>query len=109
MLRGAPYLVVPCMVTDGSHAYPDARRAAAEREMFVVAAGAGVQNLLVALAGEGYGSAWVSSTMFCRDVVRQVLGLPEGWDAMGAVAVGRAAEPPVARAPRGVEAYVLER
>nr|WP_104820863.1 coenzyme F420-0:L-glutamate ligase [Kitasatospora sp. MMS16-BH015] len=106
VLRGAPYLVVPCLVMDGSHTYPDARRAAAEREMFVVAAGAGVQNLLVALAGEGYGSAWVSSTMFCRDTVRAALDLPAGWDPMGAVAVGRPAEPAAARAPRGVEAFI---
>ncbi|WP_369215920.1 coenzyme F420-0:L-glutamate ligase, partial [Streptomyces flavofungini] len=73
VLRKAPYLVVPCMVMDGAHTYGDARRDAAEREMFVVAAGAGVQNFLVALAGERLGSAWVSSTMFCRDVVRGVL------------------------------------
>ncbi|MER5636951.1 coenzyme F420-0:L-glutamate ligase [Kitasatospora sp. NPDC002227] len=106
VLRGAPYLVVPCLVMDGSHSYPDARRAAAEREMFVVAAGAGVQNLLVALAGEGYGSAWVSSTMFCRDTVREVLDLPPGWDPMGAVAVGRPAAPAPARAPRGIEGFV---
>jgi coenzyme F420-0:L-glutamate ligase/coenzyme F420-1:gamma-L-glutamate ligase len=100
VLRNAPYLVVPCLVAEGAHDYPDARRSAAEREMFVVAAGAGVQNLLVALAGEGLGSAWVSSTMFCRDVVREVLDLPGDWDPMGAVAVGRAAAPPKARTPR---------
>ncbi|MER7794610.1 coenzyme F420-0:L-glutamate ligase [Streptomyces sp. NPDC097640] len=109
VLRKAPYLVVPCLVADGAHAYPDARRAAAEREMFVVAAGAGVQNLLVALAGEGLGSAWVSSTMFCRPVVRQVLGLPEEWDPMGAVAVGRAAAPPSARPPRDADAFLVVR
>jgi coenzyme F420-0:L-glutamate ligase/coenzyme F420-1:gamma-L-glutamate ligase len=74
--------------------------------MFVVAAGAGVQNFLVALAGERLGSAWVSSTMFCRDVVREVLGLPEGWDPMGAVAVGHAAGEPRPRAVREVGAFV---
>ncbi|MEV6500226.1 coenzyme F420-0:L-glutamate ligase [Streptomyces prunicolor] len=106
VLRGAPYLVVPCLVMDGAHTYGDARRDGAEREMFVVAAGAGVQNFLVALAGERLGSAWVSSTMFCRDVVRGVLGLPEGWDPMGAVAVGHAAGSPAARAGRDAGAFI---
>ncbi|MFJ9461311.1 coenzyme F420-0:L-glutamate ligase [Kitasatospora sp. NPDC101447] len=106
VLRDAPYLVVPCLVMEGSHDYPDARRAAAEREMFTVAAGAAVQNLLVALTGEGYGSAWVSSTMFCRDTVRTALDLPAGWDPMGAVAVGRPAEPPRLRPERSADAFV---
>ncbi|WP_413777934.1 coenzyme F420-0:L-glutamate ligase [Streptomyces sp. AM2-3-1] len=106
VLRRAPYLVVPCMVMDGSHTYGDARRDTAEREMFVVAAGAGVQNFLVALAGEQLGSAWVSSTMFCRDVVREVLDLPAEWDPLGAVAVGRAAGVPRERGERDVAAFV---
>ncbi|MFD9864522.1 coenzyme F420-0:L-glutamate ligase [Streptomyces alboflavus] len=109
VLRNAPYLVVPCLVMDGAHTYGDARRDAAEREMFVVAAGAGVQNFLVALAGERLGSAWVSSTMFCRDVVRGALELPGDWDPMGAVAVGHAAAPAVARGERGVEGFVAVR
>lgn len=109
VLRGAPYLVVPCMVTDGAHTYRDDRRNAAEREMFVVAAGAGVQNLLVQLAVEGLGSAWVSSTMFCRDVVREVLDLPRDWDPMGAVAVGRPAAPPRDRAPRKADDFLVVR
>ncbi|MFJ6720963.1 coenzyme F420-0:L-glutamate ligase [Streptomyces sp. NPDC091259] len=106
VLRAAPYLVVPCMVTDGAHDYGHARRDAAEREMFVVAMGAGVQNFLVALAGERLGSAWVSSTMFCRDVVRKVLALPEGWDPMGAVAVGHPAAAPAERPARDAEAFI---
>lgn len=106
VLRNAPYLVVPCLVMDGSHTYGDVRRDAAEREMFVVATGAGVQNFLVALAGERLGSAWVSSTMFCRDVVREVLGLPEDWDPMGAVAVGHPAEEPRPRPDRDAGSFI---
>ncbi|MFI7322055.1 coenzyme F420-0:L-glutamate ligase [Streptomyces venezuelae] len=109
VLRKAPYLVVPCLVMDGSHTYGDARRDAAEREMFVVAMGAGVQNFLVALAGERLGSAWVSSTMFCRDVVRDVLGLPGSWDPMGAVAVGHPVGEAAARVGRAVESFVTVR
>ncbi|MFD5339237.1 coenzyme F420-0:L-glutamate ligase [Streptomyces hawaiiensis] len=106
VLRNAPYLVVPCLVMDGSHTYGDTRRDGAEREMFVVATGAGVQNFLVALAGERLGSAWVSSTMFCRDVVREVLDLPAHWDPMGAVAVGHPAEEPRARPERDAGAFI---
>ncbi|MBB4894855.1 coenzyme F420-0:L-glutamate ligase/coenzyme F420-1:gamma-L-glutamate ligase [Streptomyces olivoverticillatus] len=109
VLRRAPYLAVPCLVTEGSHAYPDARRSTAEREMFVVAAGAAVQNFLVTLASERLGSAWVSSTMFCRDVVREVLELPEGWDPMGAVAIGRPAAEPGARPARDAGAFIAVR
>ncbi|MFF4697744.1 coenzyme F420-0:L-glutamate ligase [Streptomyces chattanoogensis] len=109
VLRNAPYLAVPCMVTTGSHTYPDARRSAAEREMFVVAHGAGIQNFLVALAGERLGSAWISSTMFCRDVVREVLGLPDDWEPMGAVAIGRPAGAPKERPARDGADFVVVR
>ncbi|MFG2697373.1 coenzyme F420-0:L-glutamate ligase [Kitasatospora sp. NPDC048407] len=109
VLRGAPYLVIPCLVMEGSHDYPDGRRAGAEREMFTVAIGAAVQNLLVTLTGEGYGSAWVSSTMFCRETVRDVLDLPAGWDPMGAIAVGRPAEGPRERQPRSADDFLTVR
>ncbi|PVC94670.1 coenzyme F420-0:L-glutamate ligase [Streptomyces sp. CS090A] len=109
VLRNAPYLVVPCLVMDGSHTYGDERRDTAEREMFVVAAGAGVQNFLVALAGERLGSAWVSSTMFCREVVREVLALPASWDPLGAVAVGHAVGVARERAVREAEGFLTVR
>ncbi len=72
-LRRAPLIIVPCLVTDAAHSYPDARRNTAERSMFVVAMGAAVQNLLVALAIEGLGSCWVSSTLFCQQVAAAAL------------------------------------
>jgi coenzyme F420-0:L-glutamate ligase/coenzyme F420-1:gamma-L-glutamate ligase len=109
VLRGVPTLVVPCLVGDGMHDYPDARRSAAEREMFLVAMGAGVENLLVSLAVEGLGSAWVSSTMFCRDVVADALDLPAGWQPMGAVAVGHPTAAAPERPPRDPDDFLLWR
>src|SRR5690606_23902030 len=52
LLRRAPELIVPFLVPEGAHAYPDQRRAACEHTMFTVAGGAAVQALLVALAAE---------------------------------------------------------
>jgi coenzyme F420-0:L-glutamate ligase/coenzyme F420-1:gamma-L-glutamate ligase len=108
-LRRAPLLIVPCLHAEAAHKYPDDRRNAAEREMFLVAMGAAVQNLLVALAVEGLGSCWVSSTMFCRPVVTQGLGLPPGWEPMGAVGVGHPAAPAPDRPPRDPSAFMVTR
>ena len=106
-LRRAPLIIVPCLVADAAHVYPDARRGAAEREMFVVAVGAAVQNLLVALAVEDLGSCWVSSTMFCRPAAAAALGLPDGWEPMGAVGVGHPAAPPRPRPDRDPAAFTV--
>jgi coenzyme F420-0:L-glutamate ligase/coenzyme F420-1:gamma-L-glutamate ligase len=108
-LRRAPLLIVPCLLAEAAHAYPDQRRNAAERAMFLVAMGAGVQNLLVALAVEGLGSCWVSSTLFCGPVAAAALDLPAGWEPMGAVGVGHPAAQPSPRPDRDPEAFLITR
>ena len=99
LLYDAPEVLVPCAVLDSAHAYPDPRRQAAEEAMFTVAAAAAVQSLLVALAAEGLGSCWVSSTLFCPDLVRSELSLPALWRPLGAIAVGYPTEPLQPRRP----------
>ncbi len=109
LLGGAPYLVIPCLAAEGAHDYPDDRRRRAEREMFLVSMGAAVENFLIALTAEGLSSCWVSSTMFCPEPTRRALGLPDTWDPMGAVAIGRPARAPTARPPRDARRFIVER
>jgi coenzyme F420-0:L-glutamate ligase/coenzyme F420-1:gamma-L-glutamate ligase len=106
-LRKAPLIIVPCLVAEAAHAYPDVHRNAAERTMFVVSMGAAVENLLVALAVEGLGSCWVSSTLFCQDVAVAALGLPAGWEPMGAIGVGHPAVPAADRPDRDPDEFTL--
>jgi coenzyme F420-0:L-glutamate ligase/coenzyme F420-1:gamma-L-glutamate ligase len=80
--------------------------------MFTVAGGAAVQGLLIALAAEGLGSCWVSSTLFCPDVTRATLDLVADWDPLGAVAVGVPAVAPPPRPdrePDALSSFLLER
>ncbi|MFP5069617.1 coenzyme F420-0:L-glutamate ligase [Pseudonocardia nantongensis] len=108
LLRRAPELVLSFRSREGMHDYPDAARGAAERDMFTVAGGAAVQALLVALAAEGLASCWVGSTIFAPDVARAGLGLPDDWEALGAVAVGVPAEPLEPRTPRDPASGLIE-
>ena len=109
VLRLAPLIIVPCLVTDAAHEYPDQKRNRSEQAMFTVSMGAAVQNLLVALAVDGLGSAWISSTLFCQDVAARAMDLPAGWQPMGAIAVGHPAEQARSRPPRDPADFILTR
>jgi coenzyme F420-0:L-glutamate ligase/coenzyme F420-1:gamma-L-glutamate ligase len=99
--------VVPCLVLDAAHTYPDEHRNRSERSMFEVSMGAAVENLLVALAAEGLGSCWISSTLFCQDVAARAMGVPDGWLPMGAIGIGHPASPPSPRPPRDPADFTL--
>ena len=109
ILYDAPELVIPFMVPDGAHSYPDAGRTAAEHTMFTVAVGAAVQALLVALAVRGVGSCWIGSTIFTADLVRDELGLPADWEPLGAIAIGYPDKPSGPRDPVPTDDLLVRR
>jgi len=94
VLGQAPTLIVPLVRTSGAHIYPDAERGQAERDMFLLSAGAAIQNLLLGLWAQGIASSWISSTLFCREEVLIALDLDDSWLPMGTVAAGWPAEDP---------------
>ncbi len=88
VLGRAPALIVPFVRPRGAHPYEDDERAGAEREMFLLSGGAAIQNLLLALHAQNLASCWISSTLFCQEETRAVLGMAEDWHALGTVACG---------------------
>ncbi|ALG84141.1 coenzyme F420-0:L-glutamate ligase [Gordonia phthalatica] len=108
ILYDAPELVIPVMTGEGMHEYPDERRNRCEDTMFLVAGGAAVAGLLVALSAREVGSCWVGSTIFAADVVRTELDLPGDWQPLGAVAIGHPEEPAGLRSPASTDGLVME-
>ena len=96
LLGRAPVLAVPFLSMSNADRYPDRRRQQAERDMFLLATGASVQSFMLALHAQGVASAWVSSSLFCKEEAASALGVERGWLAMGTVALGHQAgdEPP---------------
>jgi len=88
VLGQAPTLIVPFVRFAGTHPYADDERAGAEREMFLLSGGAAIQNLLLALHARSVASCWISSTLFCQEETRAVLGVDDAWHALGTVACG---------------------
>jgi len=106
--REAPVLIAAFVDLSSAHAYPDARRTRAERDLFILSGGAAIEALLVALGARGLGAAWTSSITFCPDVVRRELGLPSTWEPLGTIVIGWPEEPVEPRSSLTADGLLLE-
>ena len=96
VLERAPYLVVPCHIAT----------ALPPTDFLIASLGAAVENFLVTLAAEGIGSTWANPD---PAAIRELLALPDGWEPLGVIAIGKPAEAPTAQTPRDPEDFITVR
>ena len=110
-ITDAPVLLLACLCLDEARAWPDARRQAAERHMFVQSLGAALQNLLLAAGERGLVGYLKGAPLFCQDAVRAALDLPPDWAPAFLVLLGypRAGPGTAARPPVAAEEFLVER
>jgi F420 biosynthesis protein FbiB-like protein len=104
----APVLILIALTMAEMDRYPDPRRAAAEHTMAVQSAAMATQSLLLAAHAEGFGTCWMCAPLFCPEVVRGVLDVPDDWEIQGLVTLGRPAREAAAK-PRKPLAEIVRR
>jgi len=87
-LTSAPLLIVLCLSMADMDSYPDERRSAHEFIMAVQSVAMAGQNILLAAHEAQLGACWMCAPLFCPDVVREVLALPDDWQPQGVIALG---------------------
>jgi len=110
-MAGAPLLLLACLDLDSARSWPDDRRRAAERDMYMQSLGAALQNLLLAAHARGLGGYLKGAPLFCRAAVAEALALPDGWQPAFLVLLGYPVEGagPSARPDPRVEDFLVSR
>jgi coenzyme F420-0:L-glutamate ligase/coenzyme F420-1:gamma-L-glutamate ligase len=91
-ITGAPVLIALCLSMVDMDRYPDERRAALEYHMAAQSTAMAGQNLLLAAHEAGLGACWMCAPLFCPDVVRAALDLPDDWQPQALITLGYPAE-----------------
>ncbi len=88
----APLLILVCLSMADMDSYPDPARQRNEWLMAVQSTALAAQNLLLAAHALGLGACWMCAPLFCPDVVRQTLILPDDWQPQALLTIGYPAE-----------------
>lgn len=87
-ITAAPVVIALCLSMHDMDVYPDTARAHNEYIMAVQSTAMAGQNLLLAAHHVGLGACWMCAPLFCPDVVRTTLNLPDDWQPQGLLTVG---------------------
>jgi coenzyme F420-0:L-glutamate ligase/coenzyme F420-1:gamma-L-glutamate ligase len=90
----APVVIVACLTMEDMDEYQDDRRKKIEYVMAVQSVAAAIENVLLAARGEGLGSCWFCAPLFCPDVVRKTLKIPDHVDPQALITLGYPASKP---------------
>ncbi len=92
----APVIIIACIDMADMEKYPDAARQQAEVTMATQSLAAAIQNLLLAAKAVGLSGCWYCAPLFCPEVVRSTLSLPEGSVTQAMLTIGYPEENPPA-------------
>ena len=84
-----PVVLLACITLEEARPWPDQRRKAAERDMFVQSLGAALQNILLAAEERGLAGYLKGAALFCTEAIAEALSLPAGWEPTFLVLLGR--------------------
>jgi F420 biosynthesis protein FbiB-like protein len=87
-ITSAPTVIALCLSMSDMDIYPDERRAHKEYLMAVQSAAMAGQNLLLAAHDAGLGACWMCAPLFCPEVVRAALVLPDDWQPQALITLG---------------------
>jgi F420 biosynthesis protein FbiB-like protein len=88
-LRAAPSLILACLCRKDCRSFPDPHRNRLEEILAHQGIGAALQNLLLLAASRGLGTCWISAPLFCPRAVSSALAVPQNWEPVALIAVGR--------------------
>ena len=91
-LTNAPLLILLCLSMADMDGYPDPLRQQHEWTMAVQSTAMAAQNLLLAAHALDLGACWMCAPLFCPDLVKQILTLPDDWQPQALLTVGYPAE-----------------
>jgi len=90
----APVVIIACLTMEDMDKYPDDQRKKIEYVMAVQSVATAIENILLAAHSEGLGSCWFCAPLFCPDVVRKTLKIPEHVDPQALITLGYPANKP---------------